>query len=33
MQTKLNTKITVADLCHGFICNELEGKGLFGTVI
>lgn len=29
MQTTLNT-YTVADVCHGFTYNELEGKGLFG---
>jgi 5-methylcytosine-specific restriction endonuclease McrA len=30
MQTLLQTTITVADICDGFIYNELEGKGLFG---
>ncbi len=30
MQTKLNTQITIAQLCEGFVYNELEGKGLFG---
>lgn len=30
MQTKLNTEITIAKLCEGFIYNEFEGKGLFG---
>lgn len=30
MQTKLNTSITIAQLCEGFQYNELEGKGLFG---
>lgn len=30
MQTKLNTAITIKELCHGFVYNELEGKGLFG---
>lgn len=30
MQTKLNTQITIAQLCEGFQYNELEGKGLFG---
>lgn len=30
MQTKLQTSITTADICQGFIYNELEGKGLFG---
>ena len=29
MKTTL-TKISVKDLCEGFIYNELEGKGLFG---
>lgn len=29
MKTTL-TKITVKDLCDGFVYNELEGKGLFG---
>ncbi len=30
MITTLKTKITVADICEGFVYNELEGKGLFG---
>ena len=30
MKTKLQTEITVKDLCEGFVYNELEGKGLFG---
>lgn len=30
MKTTLQTDITVADICHGFVYNELEGKGLFG---
>src|SRR5215207_9961973 len=30
MNTTLRTKITVADVCDGFVYNELEGKGLFG---
>ncbi|MFA6143038.1 MAG: DUF262 domain-containing protein [Candidatus Omnitrophota bacterium] len=30
MKTTLKTKITVKDICEGFIYNELEGKGLFG---
>lgn len=30
MITKLQTKITVKDICEGFVYNELEGKGLFG---
>jgi len=28
--TTLRTDITVADICNGFVYNELEGKGLFG---
>jgi hypothetical protein len=28
--TTLRTEITVADICDGFVYNELEGKGLFG---
>jgi len=23
-------KTTVNDICEGLVCNELEGKGLFG---
>ncbi|MCX7022072.1 MAG: DUF262 domain-containing protein, partial [bacterium] len=30
MNTKLKTDITVADICDGFVYNQLEGKGLFG---
>jgi hypothetical protein len=30
MQTTLRTDITVADICEGFVYNQLEGKGLFG---
>ena len=30
MKTTLKTDITVADICKGFVYNELEGKGLFG---
>jgi hypothetical protein len=30
MQTILKTKITIKDICEGFVYNELEGKGLFG---
>jgi len=30
MKTNLKTDITVADICEGFVYNELEGKGLFG---
>lgn len=30
MKTILHTELTVADVCKGFIYNELEGKGLFG---
>lgn len=30
MKTKLHTEWTVADICDGFVYNELEGKGLFG---
>ncbi len=30
MNTTLRTDITVADICKGFVYNELEGKGLFG---
>ena len=30
MKTTLRTDITVADICKGFVYNELEGKGLFG---
>lgn len=30
MQTTLKTDITIADICKGFVYNELEGKGLYG---
>lgn len=30
MDTTLQTEITVADICKGFVYNEYEGKGLFG---
>ena len=30
MKTTLLTDLTVADICEGFVYNELEGKGLFG---
>jgi hypothetical protein len=30
MQTNLRTDLTVADICDGFVYNELEGKGLYG---
>ena len=30
MKTTLKTDITVADICEGFVYNELEGKGSFG---
>ena len=30
MNTTLRTTITVADICDGFVYNQLEGKGLFG---
>lgn len=30
MKTTLRADITVADICNGFIYNQLEGKGLFG---
>lgn len=30
MNTKLRKDITVADICAGFVYNQLEGKGLFG---
>jgi len=30
MKTTLRTDITIADICNGFVYNELEGKGLFG---
>lgn len=30
MKTSLRTDITVADVCNGFVYNQLEGRGLFG---
>lgn len=30
MKTTLRTDVTVADICNGFVYNQLEGKGLFG---
>lgn len=30
METALRTELTVADICDGFIYNQLEGKGLYG---
>jgi len=30
VKTNLRTEITVADICDGFVYNQLEGKGLFG---
>jgi hypothetical protein len=30
VKTTLRTNITVADICAGFVYNQLEGKGLFG---
>lgn len=30
METTLQTEITVADICDGFVYNQLEGKGLYG---
>jgi hypothetical protein len=30
VKTTLRTAITVADICAGFVYNQLEGKGLFG---
>lgn len=30
MKTTLRTEVTVADICNGFVYNQLEGKGLFG---
>lgn len=30
MKTTLHTEWTVADICKGFVYNEIEGKGLFG---
>lgn len=30
MKTTLKIDVTIRELCHGFVYNELEGKGLFG---
>jgi hypothetical protein len=30
VKTTLRTDLTVADICDGFVFNQLEGKGLFG---
>ena len=30
MKTKLETKISIEQICEGFVYNEFEGKGLFG---
>jgi hypothetical protein len=30
VKTTLRTDITVADVCNGFVYNQLEGKGLYG---
>jgi hypothetical protein len=30
MITKLRVNITVADICDGFVYNQMEGKGLYG---
>ena len=30
MKTTLRINLTVADICNGFVYNQLEGKGLFG---
>ena len=30
MKTNLRTDLTAADICDGFVFNQLEGKGLFG---
>ena len=30
MKTKLHTEWTIADVCKGFVYNEIEGKGLYG---
>jgi hypothetical protein len=30
VKTTLHTDLTVADICNGFVYNQLEGKGLFG---
>lgn len=30
MKTTLRIEITIADICEGFVYNQLEGRGLFG---
>ena len=30
MKTTLISNITIAEICDGFVYNELEGKGLYG---
>lgn len=30
MKAELNSSITIQAICHGFMYNELEGRGLFG---
>lgn len=30
MKSKLKTELTVAQICDGFVFNQLEGKGLYG---
>ena len=30
MKAELNIKLTIGDICNGFVYNEHEGKGLFG---
>ena len=30
MKTTLRTDITIANICNGFVYNELEGRGLYG---
>jgi hypothetical protein len=30
VKTTLRTDLTVADICNGFVYNQLEGKGLYG---
>lgn len=29
MDAKLNTEITIKDICDGFTFNEYEGKGVY----
>ena len=30
MKTTLRIDVTVADICNGFVFNQLDGKGLYG---